>query len=153
MANKLLWLPEGGVTLLSTELNNLADGAFAVDSSSYANQTNKYRWGSFMFLPDDFDAAPDAGGVFELHLFYKIDGTLYADGYDGDGDADSVPGPNTYVDSFVLSAADADQYLPIMGVPLYPFEFKAAVVNECGQDLTAVDTHLLKMFAHDEELQ
>ena len=153
MANKVLWQTESAATLMAAELNNLADGAFAVDGADYDNATNQYRWADFELFLDDFDAAPDANGVFELYLFYKLDGTNYADGYDGDADADSEPGSNTLHGLFVVSANDADQRLQVLGVPLSPYAFRACIVNECGTDLTAVDTHTLKIYPHNEEVQ
>jgi len=153
MANKVLWTAETVATLMTTELNNLANGAFAVDGADYDNATNKFRFADFELFLDDFDAAPDAGGAFELHLFYKYDGTNYADGYDGDADADSVPGPSTYVGSFFVTDADADQRLPLMGIQLAPKAFRACIKNSCGQDIAAVDTHHLKIIPYNEEIQ
>jgi len=153
MANKVLNQPESSATLLSTELNNLANGSFAVDGADYDNATNMYRWADFELFLDDFDAAPDANGTFELHFFYKLDGTNYADGYDGDADSDSKPGSNTLQGLFVVTANDADQRIQLLKVPLQPYAFRACIKNNCGQDLTAVDTHHLKIFPYNEEIQ
>jgi len=153
MANKLLWQTESSATLMSTELNDLPNNASAVDGADYDNATNQYRFADFELFLDDFDAAPDAGGYFELHLFYKLDGTNYCDGYDGDADADSKPGANTLEGVFVVTANDADQRIQLRGVPLSPYAFRACIRNKCGQDLTAVDTHTLKIFPYNEELQ
>jgi len=153
MANKTLWAAESSSTLMTTELNNLADDGMAVDGADYDNATNLYQLAAFELFCDDFDAAPDSGGYFELHLFYKLDGTNYADGYDGDADSDSETSGNTLVGIFPLSANDADQRIQIMEVPLRPFAFRAAIVNKSGTDLTAVDTHHLKIFPYNYELQ
>jgi hypothetical protein len=153
MANKVLWAAESAATLMTTELNNLADGGFCVDGADYDNATNRFRFADFELFIDDFDAAPDDGGAFELHAFWKFDGTNYADGYDGDADADSVPGPSTYIGSFFVTNADADQRLPLQGVRLSPKAVRFAIVNNCGQDITAVDTHHLKIFPYNEEIQ
>ncbi len=150
---KILWAAESAATLMTTELNNLADGALAVDGADYENATNKYKFGSFELFLDDFDAAPTANSVFELHIFYKLDGTNYADGFDGDADADSEPTSATLHGLFPVTANDADQRIQLLNVPLLPFDFRACIVNECGTDLTAVDTHSLKLYPHNDEVQ
>ncbi len=155
MANKLLWAAESGATIMSTELNNLADDGVAVDAADYDNATNLYTEASFLFYATDFDAAPDAGGYFELHLVYKVDGTNYGDGEDGDvaNVTEAHLSGNTLVGLFPLNAADEDQYIQLMGISLKPFAFRAVIVNKSGTDLTAVDTHLLKIYPYNPELQ
>ena len=150
MANKILWVPESAATLLSTELNNAADGATIVDGADYDNATNKFRWADFFFF-GTFDAACDSGAVVELHIFYKLDGTHYADGEDGDVAGAQASG-NSKHGIFIINA-QADAYQQVLGVPLRPFAFRAAVKLDTGQDLTAVDTHWLKMYPYNEEVQ
>ena len=154
MANKVNWEVEAAASLLTTELNNAADGAIVVDSADYANATNKYRWADFFLHIEDFDGAPDAGSVVELHLFYQLDGTLYCDGEEGDVAA-PTPSGNSLHGVFVLEAVDGKQNQQILGVRLSPFDFRAAVVITvgAGNDLTAVDTHYLKMYPYNEEIQ
>jgi len=150
MANKTLWATESAATLLSTELNNVADDATAVDGADYDNATNKYRWADFFFF-GTFDAACDSGAYVELHIFYKMDGTHYGDAEDGDV-ANVQPNANTRVGVFIIDA-QADAYAQCLRVPLSPFAFRAAVTLKTGQDLTNVDTHWLKMYPYNEELQ
>ena len=152
MANKILWAAESAATLLTTELNNMANAATVVDGADYDNATNKFQQADFMLYLTDFDAAPTAGGYFELHIFYKLDGTNYADGEEGDA-ATPVPSGASLVGVFPVAATDADQYQQVIGVPLSPFAFRAAVVNKCGQDLTDVATHWLKMYPYNHEVQ
>jgi hypothetical protein len=153
MANKVKWAAESAATLMTTELDNLEDDAFCVDGADYDNATNLHRFADFELFLDGFDAAPDQDGEFEMHIFWKYDGTNYADGYDGDADADSVPGISTYVGSFYVDDANADQRLPLMGVPLKPFAFRACIVNKCNQDLVDSASHHLKIFPYNEEVQ
>ena len=152
MANKVLWAPESIATLLSTELNNMANAALVVDGADYDNATNKFRFADFFLHLEDFDAAPTAGGYFELHIFYKFDGSLYADNEEGDA-ATPVRNANSLHGVFPVAATDGPQNIELLGVPLSPIAFKCAVYNGCGQDLTAVDTHYLKMVAYNEEIQ
>lgn len=152
MANKILWAAESGATLMSTELNALANNATAVDGTDYDNATNKYMEASFLFTPQDFAAAPTAGGYFELHIFYKVDGTLYGDNEAGDLGG-VVPAGNTLVGIFPIQATDAAQTVQLIGVPLKPFAFRVAMTNKCGQNLSAADTHLLKIYPYNPEVQ
>ena len=152
MANELLWLPKTVADLLTTELNNASTGATIVDAGTYANQTNKYRWADFFLHLEDFDAAPAAGSTVELHIFYRLDGTLYADGEEGDG-ATPVATGNSLHGLFQVAATDGPQNQQVLGVPLRPFEFKAAVKLNITTELTAVNTHYLKMYPYNEELQ
>jgi len=152
MPSKLLWIPESEVSLLTTELNDMADGAIVVDDADYDNLTNKFRWADFLLYCTDFDAAPDAGAFFELHLFYKLDGTNYADGEMGDLDT-PTPTSNSLHGVFQIEAVDGKQYQQVLGVPLSPRAFRAALVNVTGTDLTDVATHYLKMYPYNEEGQ
>ncbi len=155
MANKILWAVETGATIMSTELNNLAPGGLAIDGADYDNATNLYTEASFLLYLDDFDAAPTAGDYMELHLFYKVDGTLYGDGEDGDLAGTPVPSGNTLVGIFPLDATDGNQSIQLMGVEIKPFAFRAAILHSgtAGSDLTAVDTHLLKIYPYNHEVQ
>lgn len=150
MANKLKWAVESAADLLTTELNNAANGATVVDGADYDNATNKFRWADFFFF-GTFDAACGANAVVELHLFYKLDGTHYGDAEDGDV-ANPQPNGNTLHGIFIIGA-QADAYAQALRVPLSPFAFRAAVKLVTGQDLTAVDTHWLKMYPYEEETQ
>lgn len=151
MANKLLWTAESAATLLTTELQNQADGSTIVDGADYDNATNLYRHADFFFY-GTFDAACDAGAIVELHLFYKLDGTNYGDGEDGDVAAPVATG-NSLHGIFIIGADAGPIYQQVLGVPLSPFAFRAAVKLDTGQDLTDVATHWLKMYPYNEELQ
>jgi hypothetical protein len=155
MANKILWVAESAATLMTTELDNLAKtSGIAFDGADYDNATNKFRFADFELYLEEFDAAPAAGGYFELHIIYKLDGTNYADGYDGDLDADSNLGGATSVGSFgPLSANEAPHRFQITGVPLSPKAFRAAIVNRSTQDLADASSHTLKIFPYNEEVQ
>ena len=152
MSNELLWLPKTAASLLTTELNNAAGGAIIVDAADYDNATNKYRWADFFLHLTDFDAAPAAGSNVELHLFYKLDGTLYCDGEEGDA-ATPTPTGNSFHGLFQIEAVDGPQNQQVLGVRLSPFAFRAAVVLNITTDLTDVATHYLKMYPYNEELQ
>ncbi len=150
MVNKTLWVAELEAILLAAELNNAANGAIVVDSTDYDNATDKFQFADFLFF-GTFDAATDADASVELHIFYKLDGTNYGDGEDGDL-ANPQPSGNSLHGIFSIDA-QVDGYQQILDVPLSPKAFKAAIKLNTGQDLTAVDTHFLKMYPRNHELQ
>jgi hypothetical protein len=65
-------------TLLSTEMNSLANNTTAVASGNYTN-TNENPWGLFE-LVCTFGTAPTANTVIGLWLTSAIDGTNFEDG-------------------------------------------------------------------------
>jgi len=148
MGTEQRWSVEAGATLLSTELHDAVDGTTIVDAADYDNATNLYRWADFLFQ-GIFDAACDASAIVELHIFYKLDGSVYRDGEDGDVAA-PVPSGNSLHGIFIIGA-DTQVYQQVLGVRLSPFAFRAALKLSTGQDLTAVDTHYLKMYPYNED--
>ena len=152
MASKILWAAESVATLLTTELDNMANAATVIDGADYDNATNLFQQADFLLHLIDFDAPPTAGGYFELHIIYKLDGTLYGDGDDG---ALSVPvlSAATMVGIFPVDVTDGPQHIQCIGVPLSPFAFRVAVKNMCGQALTDVSTHWLKICPYNAESQ
>lgn len=153
MANKVLWANESASQVMTTELNSLANSAFAVDGADYANATNKFRFATFQLDIASFASAPTAGTYLELHAFYKLDGTLYADGNDGDADADSIPSSATLVGIFPVSSTNATrQIVSIKNIQLVPKDVRFCVKNLCGQALAA-SGNVLTIFPYNEEVQ
>ncbi len=151
MANKQLWVPESASARMTTELNAMADNGIVVDVGDYANQTNRFRFADFLLKANDFAAAPDAGALFELHIFYKLDTSNYGDGEDGDVAAPTPTG-NSLHGIFLIEDAAGVQFQQVLGVPLSPFAFRTCLVNKCGQALAATG-HTLNMYSYNEELQ
>jgi len=153
MATKVLWHPETVSEVIATaQLDNLAQGAYALGASDYANGTYHYMWADFVLKLADFDAAPDGNLIFELHLFYQHDGTLYADGEHGDL-GNIKPSGNSLHGIFIIDETDGLQYQQVLGVPLSPYDFRVAVKNDCGQDLADSSSHFLKMYPYNPEGQ
>ena len=149
MANVILWTNQSTGNLLTTELNALADGAIAVDAADYVNGTDKFQFADFV-LDAVWAAACDADAVVELHIFYKHDNTLYADGEDGDL-ANPQPSGNSLHGIFNVGA-EADVVQQILRVPLNPFDFKIGVVNLTGQAMAAT-LNTVDMFPYNDEIQ
>jgi hypothetical protein len=153
MANKVLWQTETGATIMEAELNSLADDGVALDGADYDNATNQYTEASFLLYISGFAGVPDGGGV-ELHAIYKVDGTHYGDREDGDvaGTAASLIGANSLLGIFNVRAADEDQYLQLMGVPLKPFACRFALKNTTGQAFDA-SGNTLSIYPYNYEVQ
>lgn len=151
MANKILNAPETVSAILTTELNSLANTAQAVDGADYDNGTNKFMMADFQLYVGDFAAAPTAGGYAELHIYYKYDGTHYADNEEGDA-ATPVASAASLVGIFPIAATDGPQYIGLQGVPLSPFAFRAAIVNKCGQAFGA-SGNTLSIAPYNPEVQ
>ena len=135
MANTVLWNNRPTAEELigfNGTLVDLANDDTAV-SDECTNGTGLYTWGDFLLYASGFADIPTAGGYFELHIVYEF-GTTYGDGEAGDmGDA-NLSG-NTLAAVFPINAVNESQYVQVVGLPLRPHDFKAAIVNETGQSL------------------
>ena len=154
MPSAILWdANPAAETLIAADgaLKNLANAAIAV-SAECANGTGLFTRATFELYAHNFAAAPTAGGYFELHICYQLDGTNYADGEDGD-----LAEPNlsaaTLVGVFPILASNEDQRVQLCGVPLEPFDFKACVVNKTGQAIPNTDGSFLKVYRYSDESQ
>lgn len=134
----------------SGPLRNLANAATSA-ASSEVTCNHKMR-ATFELYLHDFAAAPSAGGYFELHIVYKLDGTNYADGEDGDLAAPHLSAA-TLAGVFPVYAGDEDQRIQLTGVEIEPFDFKAVVVNRCGQAIPDTDGSFLKVYRYSPESQ
>lgn len=128
-------------TLLSTELNSLANNAGALASTGYdnANTSNLYIWASFE-LNVTFGSAPTAGSVCELYIIPAPDGTNYDD---------TVAAATAYAPSpalagfFPLRNVTTAQKIPLgyggmrNPITLPPTLFKLFLINKGGQAFPA----------------
>lgn len=154
MANEQLWNARPSAeTLIATDgsLKNLADGAIAVTAAD-DNGTDLDTRADFELYLHDFAAAPDAGAVFQLHICYEMDASNYCDGEDGDM-ADPNLSANTLMGIFNVLDSDEDQRIQLLGVPLSPHDFTAALVNLCGTAIPNTNGSFLKMYKYNYEVQ
>lgn len=119
-------------TLLSTELNSLANNAGAL-GVEYDNATNDYIYGLFE-LNVTFGSNPTAGNTVDLYIIPAPDGTNYDDAVTG---ASGSAPATSYAGGFPLRAVTSAQKVPLgLGlsgpVPLPPTKFKAFVLNKSG---------------------
>lgn len=123
-------------TLMSTELNSLANGSNKLASSGYDNGANLYLYGLFE-CNVTFGTNPTAGNLINLYLVPAPDGTNYDDG------TDSIVPPSTfYVGGFPVRAVTTAQKIGLglvaqALIPLPPVLFKPLLINNSGQAFPA----------------
>ena len=125
--------PASIATILSTDLNSLADGAnFLSDALSNDESAELYLFADFEFYIAATSARSTDARV-ELYLLSEIDGSNYA--YGG---TSLDPAPNAHVGDFQYDAAGtAARYAILREVRLPPTDFKVLVINELGVAMAA----------------
>lgn len=154
MVSAILWnaRPSGEELIAAAgALKNLANAASAV-SAECANGTGLYPLADFLLYLHDFASAPTAGGYFELHIVYEF-GAIMGDGEDGDLAGTPNLTANTFAGIFPVNAADEDQYIQLVGVPIGPHDFKCVLTNKCGQAIANTDGSTFNIFRYGYESQ
>lgn len=145
MATTFKWTtPENAVTVLGTELNALANGAYSAASAAQDNATDLYEQADFE-LNVTYGTNPSAGGYCGLYIVYSLDGTNYEDG----GGAVAPPATR-WVGNFPLRAVTTAQKISLPGIRLSPLKFKAVLVNSSGQAMGASGHTLLMRRYHEQ---
>lgn len=147
MATSFRYEPGAIQSLLTTELNSLANTNAAI-ASAYDNSAagNQFFWADFELVVT-YGTAPSAGATVDIYLLEAPDGTNYADGTSG---ASPVVVSTHYAGSFPLRAVTTLQRIVIRGVPLTPIPFKAQLVNGSGQAMAA-SGNTLKMLPYRDQ--
>lgn len=123
--------PESESTILSTELNSLADGSYSSAGSEIANETDKYLYGAFeIYLAS---LTPVNNPQVSLYLLYRIDGTNSED-----------QNEMTCVGTINLSTSTGTKRHTLINVPLAPLDFVPVLKNDAGVAL-ASSGNLVKM--------
>lgn len=158
MPAAILWnaRPTAEVVMATTSvapagLRDADDAETLIAAADVANGTGLYTMADFLLYLHDFDAAPDAGGYFELHVIYEFD-ALYGDGEDGDVAAPHLSSA-TLVGVFPVYAGDEDQYIQMTGVPIGPHDFRCVLVNKSGDNIVNSDGSYLAIFRYGHEVQ
>ena len=140
------------LTLMTTELNALANNAAAL--SSVLGGTGVVPNGTDLDLYADieilvtFGVAPTANNTIDIYIVRSVDGgTNFEDA--------SATGPvlpkNGYVGSGILRAVTTAQRMVIPAVLLPPGDFKVMVVNNnTGQALAATGNTVRAFFYHQQ---
>lgn len=137
------WLDSiAAVSLMTTELNSLANAAAAITAAAVDQNTPLATHGDFELVVT-YGTNPTADSAVELWIARTIDGTNFEDC--------STTGPivpaNGFVGGFILRATTAAQRLVVPKVELPPLDFHVLVVNKSGQAMAASGNTLkVKMY-------
>ena len=118
-------------TLLSTEMNSLANNAAAL-GAEFDNSAGLWLFGLFE-LNVTFGTGPTAGSTVDLYIIPAPDGTNFDDAVTGaSGSAPST----SYAGGFPLRNVTSAQKVPlgvVRRIELPPTRLKALVINRSGQ--------------------
>ena len=117
-------------TLLSTEMNSLANNAAAL-GVEFDNSDGLWMWGVFE-LNVTFGSNPTAGNTVDLYLIPAPDGTNFDDAVTGASGSAPV---TCYAGGFPLRAVTSAQKVPVgvvRRIELPPTKFKGFVINRAG---------------------
>ena len=118
-------------TILTTEMNTLADDDLAVGATVFDNTTNKDTWATAEL---NFGASLDLSSANEnptcyFYLIPSYDGTNYADG----GDAGSELVPSEYLKgTFEFNKLAGSQISALDKFDISPLKYTAVIFNDLG---------------------
>lgn len=136
------WVSRG--TVLTTQLNALANDARSAAGSEIANQTNLDQL-AILELLVTFAVAPAAGAIVQIHMIQALDGTNYEDG------SDTVdPGIHTAIASIPVKAVTTAQRVRSNRFLIDPAKTKFILLNKSGQAFPATGSTLTLYTTNDE---
>ena len=134
------------VSVMTTELNSLANNARAISSALGGDATDANLLGDWELVVT-FAVAPTVDTLIDLYLVRSIDGTNYED-----GSATVRPAATAYAGSFQVRAVTTAQPLAIPDVPLPPGLFKAIIYNNGTGQAFAATGNTLKVRPHNRQV-
>ena len=115
-------------TVMSTELNSLADNAQAIASSAYDNSSGLYLFADVEWSHGTLGYTPVAGAIIELYLIrQKLSGSGFED-----GDNSIAPPAANLVGVFNIRSSTAAQCHILRQIPICPDQYKWLVINKTG---------------------
>ena len=126
MATAKFTVPETIATIMSTELNSLADNAGAVSAA----QTTDRLFYADLELVVTFGSAPVAGSLIEVYIARQIDGTNYETYTTGASGVGPLAG---YLGGFPLYAVTSAQRIILPQITLAPLDYRLFFLNKSGQ--------------------
>lgn len=116
--------PSSAQTALTTELNSLANGSTSALGSAWDNTSSRYvQAAGEVYLGS---LTPTAGGYVQVYLVPSPDGTNYGD----------IVNANLVAKIYPSTSTGAKR-LTFENVPLGPFLYKVALLNQCGVTLAS----------------
>lgn len=116
-------------TVLTTELNSLADDANAISAElDNTGASNGWLFDDVEWHHETLGYTPSTGAVIELYIIQReLDGTGYED-----GDASIDPPSSNLVGVFNIRASTSAQTHILRQIPIPPDRFKYLVINKTG---------------------
>ncbi len=147
MPNALNWelAGEDRGTVLTSQMDSVGAGARSNAGTEIANQTNLDQQG-ILELNTTHGTAPAAGGYYDIHAVYALDGTNYQD-----GSSTVDPGPHTWVASAAVRAVNTPQQIQSTPFTLLPFPVKFILVNRCSTSMATGNT--ARLWTFNDEVQ
>jgi hypothetical protein len=131
MATTFKWLASTDRgTVLTTELNALANGAFSAVGPAYDNTTNLDEWGACDIVLASL--TPTTGAYLQLFLDVSLDGTTYED-----APSATNPGSHQLVATVSLNVSASAKRTMTVWFRLPPNKFKFVLKNAAGVALGA----------------
>jgi len=132
---------QGTETLMSTDLNSLADDTVNVGAVLPDNTSNQYFYAEFELVLASVDLSAQSNPAVELYLVPSYDGTNYAD--TGTDASSTVYPPAQYL-SAVLGVAETNAAHRAVSqhVMIDPIKYTPVVVNKTGAALAAAGNTL-----------
>lgn len=136
MGNSTYIAPASEQTLMSTDLNALADDTVNVGTVILDNTSNRYFYAEFELVLASVDLSAVDNPAVSLYLIPSFDGTNYADtGTDG---SSTVYPPQQYLVAVLGTAETNAAHRPISThVMLDPVKYTPVVINKTGAALGA----------------
>ena len=133
---------QGTETLMSTDLNALADNAVNVGTVLPDNTSNRYFYAEFEIVLDSVDLSAQTNPAVELYLVPSYDGTNYAD---TGTDASTTVYPPMQYNVCVLGVAETSAAHRAVSphIMMDPLKYTPVVINKTGAALAAT-TNTLK---------
>jgi len=140
------WNPNSAQSLMTTELNSLANGSSAIASAAFDNSAGLWTHAWFE-LTVTYGTNPTAESLVSFYLLPSMDGTNYPSNTTG---ASPVQPSTGFIGGFPVKAVTTLQRIPMGGngilIPIPPALFKAYLLNSVGQAMAA-SGNILKMMS------
>jgi hypothetical protein len=132
-------------TVLNTQMDTVASGAFSTLGSAYDNTSKLDRWGWVELSLGSFTAT--AGACIYVYLVPSIDnGTDY-----DDGPSSTNPAAHLLVANLqVKTGASAKKLVSLVPFPLPPGLFKFAIKNQTGGTLVGSGGNTMVLYTSNE---
>ena len=147
MANAIQWqaAPTSRSTVLTTELNSLANGGYSGVGTEIDNSANLDQYGSLEI--NLASLTPTSGAYLQLFLTQAVGGTNYED-----PPSSTNPGYQMSVAVMSVATGAATKRITTPFFRLPPTKFKFVLLNGCGAALAA-SGNTVTLYTDNDEVQ